>query len=170
MKKKLKQMIKNITGYYKQAADAYPITLVLIFLFSVTAAVFIDQSGTVGKFVEDKGIPFLMLWGFGTFFAETYGCVVVLKDHVTCVAPPDGKVYMSTAGNAGLARGGSGDTLAGMIASFLAQGYPPLEAALCGVHLHGSAADRCVARLSQYGMLPSDILTDLCGIFLERGL
>ena len=51
MKKKLKQMIKNITGYYKQAADAYPITLVLIFLFSVTAAVFIDQSGTVGKFV-----------------------------------------------------------------------------------------------------------------------
>lgn len=104
------------------------------------------------------------------FFAETYGCVVVLKDHVTCVAPPDGRVYMSTAGNAGLARGGSGDTLAGMIASFLAQGYPPLEAALCGVHLHGSAADRCAARLSQYGMLPSDILTDLCGIFLERGL
>ena len=72
MKKKLNEMIKNITGYYKQAADAYPITLVLIFLFSVTAAVFIDQSGTVGKFMEDKGIPFLMLWGFGTFFAETY--------------------------------------------------------------------------------------------------
>ena len=72
MNKKLKQMIKHITGYYKHAADAYPITLVLIFLFSVTAAVFIDQSGTVGKFMEDKGIPFLMLWGFGTFFAETY--------------------------------------------------------------------------------------------------
>ena len=103
-------------------------------------------------------------------FAGTYGCVVVRKDHVTHIASPDGEVFVSSAGNAGLARGGSGDTLAGMISSFAAQGYPLAEAAACGVHLHGRAADLCAGRLSQYGMLPSDILTDLCGLFLAHGL
>ena len=56
-----------------------------------------------------------------------------------------------------------------MIGSFAAQKIPPIDAARCGVFLHGMAADRCAGRLSQYGMLPSDILTDLCGIFLEKG-
>ena len=71
MRNTLNKMLKNITGYYKRAADFYPLTLFLIFLFSVTAAVFIDQNGALGKFMEDKGIPFLLLWGIGIFFAET---------------------------------------------------------------------------------------------------
>jgi NAD(P)H-hydrate epimerase len=57
-----------------------------------------------------------------------------------------------------------------MIGSFAAQKIAPMDAARCGVYLHGMAADRCAKRLSQYGMLPSDLMTDLCQIFVERGL
>ena len=107
--------------------------------------------------------------GTARSFSARYGCVTVLKGHATRVASPDGKLYINTTGNPGLARGGSGDVLAGMIAAFLAQGLAPWEAAVCGVYLHGLAADRCAARLSQYGMLPHDILIDLCEIFRENG-
>ena len=101
-------------------------------------------------------------------FARKYNCIVVLKDHITHIAHPDGRIYINSTGNAGLARGGSGDILSGIISSFTAQGIEPLIAAVCAVYLHGLAADRCAARLSQYGMLPSDILYDLCAIFLEN--
>jgi len=101
--------------------------------------------------------------------AQRLSAVVVLKGHRTRIAAPDGSLYENRTGNAGLARGGSGDVLAGMIAGFAAQGMSPLEAALCGVYLHGLAADRCAARLSQQGMLPEDILTDLCVVYLENG-
>ena len=101
-------------------------------------------------------------------FAKEYRCCVVLKSHVTYIAHSDGRVAInSETGNAGLARGGSGDVLAGMIASLCAQGLEPFDAAVCGVYLHGEAADRCADRLSETGMLPSDILTDLCEIFTE---
>lgn len=102
-------------------------------------------------------------------FAAKYHCITVLKGHRTVVAAPDGRCTRNTTGNAGLACGGSGDVLAGMIASFSAQGIDPYLAAICGVYLHGLAADRCAARLSQTGMLPSDLLSDLCDIFREHG-
>jgi hydroxyethylthiazole kinase-like uncharacterized protein yjeF len=101
-------------------------------------------------------------------FAREYNCIVVLKDYITHIASPSGDLYVNNTGNAGLARGGSGDVLAGIIASFMAQGYSAYDAAVCGVYLHGLAADRCAARISQYGMLPSDILYDLCSIFHEN--
>jgi len=102
-------------------------------------------------------------------FSRAYNCIVVLKSHKTYIASPDGKVCVNDkTGNAGLAKGGSGDVLAGMISSFAAQGLEPFCAAKCGVFLHGYAADRCAKRLSKRGMLPSDILTDLCNIFLEK--
>lgn len=100
-------------------------------------------------------------------FAAEHNCVVVLKDNITAIASPDGQIFVNTTGNAGLAKGGSGDVLSGIIAAFVAQGIPALDAARCGVFLHGLSADRCAIRLSQYGMLPSDILTDLCDIFRE---
>ena len=103
-------------------------------------------------------------------FSARYRCITVLKGHRTLIALPDGALLRNTTGNAGLARGGSGDLLAGMIGAFLAQCYAPADAARCGVFLHGLAADRCAARLSQYGMLVSDILPDLCAIFAENGL
>ncbi|WP_367924851.1 NAD(P)H-hydrate dehydratase [uncultured Ruthenibacterium sp.] len=101
-------------------------------------------------------------------FARESGAVTILKGHRTLVATPWGELYENHTGNAGLARGGSGDLLAGIIAGLAAQGLEPWQAAVCGVYLHGLAADRCAKRLSMQGMLPSDILTDLCAIFLEN--
>lgn len=101
-------------------------------------------------------------------FARESGAVTVLKGHRTLVATPWGELYENGTGNAGLARGGSGDILAGIIAGLAAQGLEPWQAAVCGVYLHGLAADRCARRLSMQGMLPSDILADLCAIFLEN--
>ncbi len=69
---KVKTMLKGISENIKQVTSRYPVTMVLIVLVSLTAAVFIDQSGSLGKFMENKGLPFLILWGIGTFFTETY--------------------------------------------------------------------------------------------------
>ena len=102
-------------------------------------------------------------------FAREWSSVVVLKDAVSVVASPDGEVYENTSGNAGLARGGSGDVLAGIISSLTAQGLRPIDAAVCGVYLHGAAADDCAVRLSMAGMLPSDLPQGLCNVFLAHG-
>ncbi|MEF9976418.1 MAG: NAD(P)H-hydrate dehydratase, partial [Oscillospiraceae bacterium] len=102
-------------------------------------------------------------------FAQEYNTIVVLKGHHTLIATPRGDVWQNTTGNAGLARGGSGDVLSGIIAGICAQGIDGKTAALCAVYLHGLAADLCAARLSMQGMLPEDILTDLCNAFKEKG-
>lgn len=102
-------------------------------------------------------------------FADKYGVTVVLKDYETVIASPNRETAISRFGNPGLARGGSGDILAGMIASFRAQGLSSYDAAICGVVLHGASADRCAKRLSVQTMLPHDILDDLSKIFNERG-
>ncbi len=94
-------------------------------------------------------------------YAIKNNCVVVLKEHRTIVATPNGRIYRNTSGNSGLARGGSGDILAGMIGSLAAQGLSAEDAAICGVWLHGRAAERCSARRSQTCMLPHDIFEDL---------
>lgn len=100
--------------------------------------------------------------------AREWGCILVLKGHTTLVAAPDGVLWANTTGNPGLARGGSGDVLAGMIGGLCAAGLPPLEAAKCGVWLHGAAADRAAARLGQWGMLPSDLPVALGELFAEN--
>ena len=93
-------------------------------------------------------------------FAEQTGCILLLKGHRTCIS--DGTTcYENTTGNPGMAVGGSGDVLAGMIVSLLGQGIAPLEAAACGAWLHGAAGDLCAAQLGQYGMLPTDMLNVL---------
>ena len=101
--------------------------------------------------------------------AREWGCILVLKGHTTLVAAPDGVLWANTTGNPGLARGGSGDVLAGMIGGLCAAGLPALEAAKCGVWLHGAAADRAAARLGQWGMLPSDLPAALGELFAENG-
>lgn len=102
-------------------------------------------------------------------FATEYGVTLLLKGPMSLTATPDGRVYINTTGNAGLAKAGSGDVLTGMIGAFLAQGVEPSAAAMCGAFLHGLAADRAAKRLSQYAMLPLDLLDDLAGIFLAAG-
>lgn len=92
--------------------------------------------------------------------AEELGCVILLKGHETCITDgTDG--YLNPTGNPGMAVGGSGDVLAGVITALLGAGLPPLEAAACGAWLHGAAGDRCAAELGQYGMLPTDMLSAL---------
>ena len=92
--------------------------------------------------------------------AEELGCVILLKGHETCITDgTDG--YINPTGNPGMAVGGSGDVLAGVITALLGVGLPPLEAAACGAWLHGAAGDRCAAELGQYGMLPTDMLSAL---------
>ena len=92
--------------------------------------------------------------------AEELGCVILLKGHETCITDgTDG--YLNPTGNPGMAVGGSGDVLAGVITALLGAGLSPLEAAACGAWLHGAAGDRCAAELGQYGMLPTDMLSAL---------
>ena len=102
-------------------------------------------------------------------FAAANRCVVVLKQHRTIVAGPDGQTWINTSGNSGLARGGSGDILAGMMASMVAQGMAPVDAAICSVWLHGRAAERCSRQRSETVMLPHDIFQALGEMFLEQG-
>jgi NAD(P)H-hydrate epimerase len=107
--------------------------------------------------------------GAGCAFARQYRVFLALKDSTTYIFTPDGAVYENTAGNSGLAKGGSGDVLTGVIASLCAQGIGAEKAAVCGVWLHGRAGEKCSARLSQTAMQPSDMLYDLAMIFSENG-
>ncbi len=89
--------------------------------------------------------------------AADLGCIVLLKGHETVIT--DGSVcYLNETGNPGMAVGGCGDVLAGMITALLGQGLAPLEAAACAAWLHGRAGDICAQEIGQYGMLPSDML------------
>lgn len=90
-------------------------------------------------------------------FAQEWNCILLLKGHRTCIT--DGKrTYRNPTGNPGMAVGGSGDVLAGILVSLLGQGLAPLEAAACGAWLHGAAGDICAREIGQYGMLPTDML------------
>ena len=89
--------------------------------------------------------------------ALDWSCVMVLKGHRTCIT--DGVWhYRNCTGNSGMAVGGSGDVLAGIIVSLLGQGIRPVKAAACGAWLHGAAGDKAADRMGEYGMLPSDML------------
>lgn len=90
--------------------------------------------------------------------AANLQCYIILKGHHTFIACPDGCGYFNNTGNAGLAKGGSGDVLTGMLAALLAQGYPPLHAALFGVYLHGLAADTALASQSMESMIATDLI------------
>ena len=100
-------------------------------------------------------------------FAERYGCILALKGPATVTASPDGRVYINTTGNNGMAKGGSGDVLAGMVLSFLGQGMEPVEAAALAVYLHGLAGDLCRDRLGEYGMLPGDLAEEIPAAILR---
>lgn len=85
------------------------------------------------------------------------GCIVLLKGHETVIT--DGNTsYINPTGNPGMAVGGSGDVLSGMIVSLLGQGIAPIEATAAAAWLHGAAADVCAQQIGQYGLLPSDML------------
>ncbi|OUM94033.1 MAG: bifunctional ADP-dependent (S)-NAD(P)H-hydrate dehydratase/NAD(P)H-hydrate epimerase [Thermobacillus sp. ZCTH02-B1] len=100
--------------------------------------------------------------GVARDYAARHGVVLVLKGAATVTALPDGTVYVNTTGNPGMATGGSGDVLAGVIGSLLAQGMPPGTAAAFGVWLHGLAGDRAAAaRPNQASLIAGDIIEHL---------
>lgn len=92
--------------------------------------------------------------------AREFGCIVIRKGHDSVIT--DGEAFwINPTGNPGMAVGGSGDVLAGMIAGLLGQGMKPLDAAACGAWLHGAAGDRAAEKLGQYALLPTDMLEQL---------
>ncbi|MEW5994103.1 MAG: NAD(P)H-hydrate dehydratase [Candidatus Zixiibacteriota bacterium] len=90
--------------------------------------------------------------------AKQLHCVMVLKGSPTLVTEPNGKCFLNPTGNNGMATGGSGDVLSGAIGSFLAQGMSALEAAICGVYIHGLAGDFAATDLTERGMIAGDIM------------
>jgi NAD(P)H-hydrate epimerase len=82
---------------------------------------------------------------------------IVLKGHRSCISTPDGRCYFNPTGNAGMATGGSGDVLTGILTALLAQGYDPGDAAVLGVYLHGLAGDAAAAVLGQEALIASDL-------------
>ena len=94
-------------------------------------------------------------------FAQSYKCILVLKGHRTITATPDGKAYINSTGGPAMAKGGSGDVLAGMIAALIAQKFPALEAALTAVCLHGLTGDMCAAEYGDYSVTAGDIVSML---------
>lgn len=97
-------------------------------------------------------------------FAAAHHCVLVLKGHRTVTAFPDGEAFVNTSGNPGMAKGGSGDVLAGMLLSLLGQGFPARQAVPWGVWFHGAAGDACAGRQGEYGMTPGDMIEAIPGV------
>jgi NAD(P)H-hydrate epimerase len=94
-------------------------------------------------------------------FASLYNTVLVLKGHETVVAGPGGEAYINRTGNAGMATGGTGDVLSGMVAGFLAQGLAPFEAAVLGTHFHGLAGDIALRQKGALSLIATDLLHNL---------
>ena len=97
--------------------------------------------------------------------ADDFGVVCVLKGAHTLVAEPYGRTFFNLTGNSGLAKGGSGDILAGMIAGLLAQGLSPIDAAVAGVWMHGQSADIAAERVARAAMTAEDVLDCLSDVF-----
>ncbi len=100
-------------------------------------------------------------------FAHANSCVLLYKGHRTLIAGPDGAIYRNMTGNPGMAKGGSGDVLAGMIVSLCGQGFSAVDAACVGAFLHGKAGDLAANAISEYGMTPNDLLNHLV-VLLRR--
>ena len=94
-------------------------------------------------------------------FSRKYGVYLILKGHRTLIAAPDGRMAVNTTGNCGMAKGGSGDVLAGMLLSLLGQGCGTFEACCAAVWLHGRAGDLAAADKGERGMTPTDLLEQI---------
>lgn len=130
-----------------------------------------------GSILTPHNIEFERLFGktntdserieFASKISQQYNIYIVLKGHHTLIATPDKKRYINTTGNAGMATGGSGDVLTGMITGLLAQGYSSLHACLLGVYWHGLAGDIAAEKLSEEAMVAGDIIDYLGDAFKQ---
>jgi NAD(P)H-hydrate epimerase len=103
-------------------------------------------------------------------FAHTHKCILVLKGHRTITAFPDGTAYINTTGGPAMAKGGSGDVLAGMIASLMGQRFPLKDAVLTAVYTHGLAGDMCAAEYGEYSVTAGDIVAMLPKALLRTAI
>jgi len=99
--------------------------------------------------------------------ARTLNVVIVLKGHHTMIAASSGEIWFNSTGNPGMATGGSGDVLTGMITALLAQGYAPLQASYFAVFLHGRAGDLAASMFSEESLIASDIIDYIGPAFRE---
>ncbi|MBP9883505.1 MAG: NAD(P)H-hydrate dehydratase [Chitinophagales bacterium] len=116
-------------------------------------------AGTTNNWLERHRLQVTM--------SRTHSIYIVLKGAATCITTPDGLSFFNATGNPGMAKGGSGDVLTGIIAGLLAQHYPPMNACLLGVYLHGLAADIAVKKQSVYSLLASDIIATIGDAYRE---
>lgn len=119
----------------------------------------LEASRLLGGVEVDKILADTEFWA--KEISKKYNCVTALKTHKTVVTSPNGKVYHNTTGNSALAKAGSGDVLAGMIASFIAQGMEIFEATCLAVYVHGLAGDIVRDEITAYCSTPNDIITAL---------
>lgn len=101
--------------------------------------------------------------------AEEWNAVVLLKGSPTLIGAPDKKVYLNPTGNAGMATGGVGDVLTGVIAALMGQGLSPVDAAFCGAYMHGMAGDRASEEKGFVGLAACDIVDFLPQAFMDFG-
>ncbi|MBB6461145.1 NAD(P)H-hydrate dehydratase [Flammeovirga kamogawensis] len=124
----------------------------------------------VGEFERLAGIQFINSFDrleAASKMAQDCEVIVVLKGANTAICLPNGQIHFNSTGNAGLAKGGSGDALLGIISSLLAQKYKPYEAAILGVYLHGKAGDYASAEKGFESMVASDVIENLGKAFFE---
>ncbi|WP_242922086.1 NAD(P)H-hydrate dehydratase [Pontibacter liquoris] len=100
-------------------------------------------------------------------FCREYACYVVLKGSNTAIGTPDGNLYFNSTGNAGMATGGTGDVLTGIITALVAQHYTLEEACRLGVYVHGLAGDLALKTVGDVGMIASDVIDHLPAAFLQ---
>lgn len=108
----------------------------------------------------DEEIPdaLFQLYGLLRNYAHKYNAVIVFKGSPTVIVEPGGQLYLNPTGNNGMATGGTGDVLSGMIGAFLAQGLSPLDSAVCAVYLHGLSGDLAAAELGHRSLIAGDLI------------
>jgi NAD(P)H-hydrate epimerase len=100
-------------------------------------------------------------------FSKEWGVITVLKGSRTIIASPEGEIYINATGNAGMATGGSGDVLTGIIASLIGQGVKPLDAAVAGVYIHGLCGDNVAQRNGEHGLIAGDLVQEIPNVMLD---
>lgn len=100
-------------------------------------------------------------------FSKKYKLTLVLKDSKTVISDINGHLYLNSTGNESMAKGGTGDVLAGIIGSLAAQGVSALNSAIISVFIHGRSGDICKEKLSSFSVIPTDIINNLSEVFLE---
>jgi hydroxyethylthiazole kinase-like uncharacterized protein yjeF len=120
-----------------------------------------------GEFARLVGLPLREVikrkLELGPEFAQKHGVILVLKGYRTLVCPPDGRTFINPTGNPGMATGGSGDVLSGMVASFLMQEKEPWRAVLAAVYLHGLSGDLAAEKIGERALVAGDLIRFLPG-------